>query len=93
MRLALANRVKLPRTSTFSRRDGVARASNRGPWVLSWARCMASTGASPTGSTHGASIDAGQTGQFFPNASRSMSEFECRAHPSGGNSIKLVQTA
>ena len=44
-------------------------------------------------SDHGASIDAGQTGQFFPNASRSMSEFECRAHPSGGNTIKIVQTA
>jgi anti-sigma B factor antagonist len=29
--------------------------------------------------------------QYFPNASRSLTEFDCRPHPSGGNMIKLVQ--
>lgn len=29
--------------------------------------------------------------QYFPNASRSLTEFDCRPHPSGGNLIKLVQ--
>jgi len=42
-------------------------------------------------SDSGATIDQGMAGRFFPNASRSMSEFECRPHPSGGNTIRLVQ--
>jgi anti-anti-sigma factor len=44
-------------------------------------------------SDFGATIDGGRAGQFFPNASRSVSEFECRPHPAGGgNTIRLVQT-
>ena len=37
--------------------------------------------------------DAGTSvaSQYFPNASRSLTEFDCRPHPSGGNMIKLVQ--
>ena len=40
----------------------------------------------------GATIEAARAGQFFPHASRSLSEFECRPHPVGGNTIRLVQT-
>lgn len=41
----------------------------------------------------GNAVDSGRTTQFFPNASQNMAEFECRAHPSGGNTIRLVQRA
>ena len=40
----------------------------------------------------GATIESARANQFFPHASRSLSEFECRPHPSGGNTIRLVQT-
>jgi len=40
----------------------------------------------------GSTIESGRAGQFFPHASR-LSEFECRPHPSGGNTIRLVQSA
>lgn len=39
----------------------------------------------------GATIESGRASQFFPNAHRQMSEFECRPHPSGGNMIRFVQ--
>ena len=42
-------------------------------------------------SDSGATIDSAQASRYFPNTSRSMSEFECRPHPSGGNTIRLVQ--
>ena len=41
----------------------------------------------------GATIETNRAAQFFPNAARQMSEFECRPHPSGGNMIRLVQRA
>jgi len=42
----------------------------------------------------GATIDQARAPQFFPNASASLAEFECRPHPSGGgNTIRLLQTA
>ena len=43
-------------------------------------------------SDSGATIDSGLAGRFFPNASRSMAEFDCRPHPSGGNTIRIVQS-
>lgn len=39
----------------------------------------------------GATIESGRAPQFFPNAARQMSEFECRPHPTGGNMIRMVQ--
>jgi anti-sigma regulatory factor (Ser/Thr protein kinase) len=41
----------------------------------------------------GATIEPARAPQFFPQATRQVSEFECRPHPSGGNMIRLVQTA
>jgi anti-anti-sigma factor len=41
----------------------------------------------------GATIETNRAAQFFPNAARQMTEFECRPHPSGGNMIRLVQRA
>lgn len=41
----------------------------------------------------GATIESARARQFFPHSSQSLSEFECRPHPSGGNTIRLVQTA
>jgi anti-sigma regulatory factor (Ser/Thr protein kinase) len=42
-------------------------------------------------SDSGATIDGAQARNYFPNSARSMSEFECRPHPSGGNTIRIVQ--
>lgn len=44
-------------------------------------------------SDSGNAVDSNRSTQFFPHASQSMTEFECRAHPSGGNTIRLVQRA
>jgi anti-anti-sigma factor len=41
----------------------------------------------------GATIETSRAAQFFPNAHRQMTEFECRPHPTGGNMIRLVQRA
>lgn len=41
----------------------------------------------------GATIEQNRAPQFFPHSSRNLSEFECRPHPSGGNTIRIVQTA
>ena len=42
-------------------------------------------------SDSGATIESGRASQFFPHSSAKMSEFECRPHPNGGNTIRLVQ--
>lgn len=39
----------------------------------------------------GATIESARAQQFFPNAARQMTEFECRPHPTGGNMIRMVQ--
>lgn len=39
----------------------------------------------------GATIDTTRVGQYFPQASRSMDEFDCRPHPTGGNLIRMVK--
>lgn len=39
----------------------------------------------------GATIDGTRIGQYFPQATRSMDEFECRPHPTGGNLIRMVK--
>ncbi|MCA8925428.1 MAG: STAS domain-containing protein [Planctomycetes bacterium] len=44
-------------------------------------------------SDSGNAVDSNRSTQFFPHASSTMAEFECRAHPSGGNTIRLVQRA
>jgi len=44
-------------------------------------------------SDSGATIDSSRSSQFFPHSSRQLSEFECRPHPAGGNTIRLVQRA
>lgn len=40
----------------------------------------------------GATIDSSHATQYFPQAGH-LSEFECRPHPSGGNTIRLLQTS
>jgi hypothetical protein len=40
----------------------------------------------------GAQIEANRSHQFFPHSSSQLAEFECRPHPSGGNTIRMVQT-
>ena len=42
-------------------------------------------------SDSGATIDSSQARAYFPNSSRSLAEFECRPHPNGGNTIRMVQ--
>ena len=39
--------------------------------------------------------DSGTTleSSHFPHAKSQLAEFECRPHPSGGNTIRLTQTA
>ena len=39
----------------------------------------------------GATIDSGMANQFFPHSSNHLAEFECRPHPSGGNTIRMLQ--
>ncbi|MGE0713249.1 MAG: anti-sigma factor antagonist [Planctomycetota bacterium] len=41
----------------------------------------------------GATIESAMANQYFPHSSSQLSEFECRPHPSGGNTIRLLQTA
>jgi anti-anti-sigma factor len=41
----------------------------------------------------GATIEGAMANQFFPHSSSQLSEFECRPHPSGGNTIRLLQRA
>ncbi len=43
-------------------------------------------------SDSGATIESARAPQFFPHSSAKMGEFECRPHPSGGNTIRLLQT-
>ncbi|RMG18147.1 MAG: STAS domain-containing protein [Planctomycetota bacterium] len=43
-------------------------------------------------SDHGATIESTRTAQFFPHSSSKLTEFECRPHPAGGNTIRLLQT-
>lgn len=40
----------------------------------------------------GATIESSMATQYFPHASSQLVEFECRPHPSGGNTIRLLQT-
>lgn len=40
---------------------------------------------------HGRTLDAQRMEQYFPQATRTMSEFECRPHPKGGNVIRMVR--
>ena len=40
---------------------------------------------------HGKTLDGSRLDQFFPYASRAMTEFECRPHPKGGNVIRMVK--
>ncbi len=39
----------------------------------------------------GATIESSMATQYFPHASSQLAEFECRPHPSGGNTIRLLQ--
>jgi anti-anti-sigma factor len=39
---------------------------------------------------HGKTLDSTRMEQYFPQATRSMSEFEVRPHPKGGNVIRMV---
>jgi len=39
----------------------------------------------------GATIESSMATQYFPLASSQLAEFECRPHPSGGNTIRLLQ--
>jgi anti-sigma B factor antagonist len=43
-------------------------------------------------SDSGATIESARAPQFFPHSSAKLVEFECRPHPKGGNTIRLVQT-
>jgi hypothetical protein len=43
-------------------------------------------------SDNGATIESARASQFFPHSSAKLSEFECRPHPAGGNTIRIVQT-
>lgn len=40
---------------------------------------------------HGKTLDLSRVESYFPNATRAMSEFECRPHPKGGNVIRMVR--
>lgn len=41
----------------------------------------------------GATIESSMATQYFPHASSQLAEFECRPHPSGGNTIRLLQVS
>jgi anti-anti-sigma factor len=40
---------------------------------------------------HGKTLDSTRMEAYFPQATRAMSEFECRPHPRGGNIIRMVR--
>ena len=40
---------------------------------------------------HGKTLDSAKIETIFPNAAKFMNEFQCRAHPNGGNIIHMVK--